>query len=61
MSLGMLQGMGLGMVQRWLGMWVLELKLGFQLVHTGRPIMRKCLFALFLLLGLKKLLLYLLE
>lgn len=42
----MLQGMGLVMVQRWLGVWVLELKLGFELlllllVHTGRPIVRK--------------------
>lgn len=46
MRLGMLQGMGLGMVQRWLGVWVLELKLGFELlmVHTGRPIMRKRLW-----------------
>lgn len=44
MRLGMLQGMGLGMVQRWLG--VLELKLGFELllVHTGRPIVRKRLW-----------------
>lgn len=48
MGLGVLQGMGLGMVQWWLGMWVLrlgwvlELKLGFELVlvHTGLPIMR---------------------
>lgn len=61
MRLGMLQGMGLGMVQRWLGMWVLELELGLELVHTGRPIVRKRLFALFLFLGLKKLFLYLLE
>lgn len=44
MRLGMLQRMGLGMVQRWLGMWVLELKLGFELVHTGRSIMRKHLW-----------------
>lgn len=52
MGLGMLQGMGLGVVQRWLGMWVLrlgwvlELKLGFELVlvHTGRPIMGKRLW-----------------
>lgn len=52
MGLGMLQGLGLGMVQRWLGMWVLrlgwvlELKLGFELVlvHTGRPIMGKRLW-----------------
>lgn len=42
---------------------MLELKLGFELVlvHTGRPIMRKRLFALFLFLCLQKLLLYLLE
>lgn len=67
-GLGMMQGMGLGMMQRWLGMrvlrlgWVLELKLGFELllVHTGWPIMRKRLF-IFFLLCLKKLLLYLLE
>ncbi len=46
MRLGMLQGMGLGMVQRLLGVWVLELKLGFELllVHTGRPIVRKRLW-----------------
>lgn len=44
MRLGMLQGMGLGMVQRWLGMWVLELELGLELVHTGRPIVRKRLW-----------------
>lgn len=46
----MLQGLGLGMVQRWLGMWVLrlgwvlELKLGFELVHTRRPIVGKRLW-----------------
>lgn len=44
MRLGMLQRMGLGMVQRWLGMWVLELELGFELVHTGRPIVGKRLW-----------------
>lgn len=51
MGLRVLQGVGLGMVQRWLWMWmwVLELKLGFELlllllVHTGRPIMRKRLW-----------------
>lgn len=68
-GLGMMQGMGLGMMQRWLGMRVrrlgrvLELKLGFELVlvHTGWPIMRKRLFVIFLLLCLKKLFLYLLE
>lgn len=61
MRLGVLQGVGLWVVQRWLGVWVLELKLGFELVHTGRPIMGKRLFALFLFLCLKKLLFYLLE
>lgn len=46
MGLRVLQRMGLGMVQRRLGMWVLELKLGFELVlvHTGRPIMGKRLW-----------------
>lgn len=69
MRLRVLQGMCLGMVQRRLGMWVLrlgwvlELKLGFELllVHTRRPIVRQRLFALLLFLCLKKLLLYLLE
>lgn len=65
MRVRVLQGMGLGMVQRRLGLWVLELKLGFELlmllVHTGRPIMRKRLFALFFFLCLKKLFFYLLE
>lgn len=41
MGLGMLQGMGVGKVQLWLGLCVLELKLQFELVHTGRPIMGK--------------------
>lgn len=48
-TLGVLQSMGLGMVQRRLGMRVLglgrvlELKLGFELVlvHTGRAIVGK--------------------
>lgn len=52
MCLGMMQCMSLGMMQRWLGMWVLrlgwvlELMLGFELVlaHTGGPIMRKRLW-----------------
>lgn len=52
MCLGMMQCMSLGMMQRWLGMWVLrlgwvlELVLGFELVlaHTGGPIMRKRLW-----------------
>lgn len=44
MRLGVLQGMGLGMVQLWLGMCVLELKLRFELVHTGRSVMRKHLW-----------------
>lgn len=48
MRLGMLQGMGRRVVQRRLGMWVLELELRFELllllVHTGRPIVRKRLW-----------------
>lgn len=46
MRVRVLQGMGLRMVQRWLRLWVLELRLGFELllVHTGRPIMRKPLW-----------------
>lgn len=39
MRLGMLQRVGLRVVQRRLG--VLELELGFELVHAGWPIMRK--------------------
>lgn len=38
--LGVLQGMGLGMVQLWLGLCVLR----FELVHTGRSVMRKHLW-----------------
>lgn len=59
--------MGLWMVQLWvlrLGMWVLEVELGFErlLVHTGRwPIVRKCLLGFLLFFCLKKFLLYLLK
>lgn len=67
MRVRVLQQMGLRMV--WLRLWVLrlgwvlELKLGFELllVHTGWPIVRKPLFALLFFLCLKKLFLYLLE
>lgn len=41
MRLGMLQRVGLRVVQRRLGVGVLELELGFELVHAGWPIMRK--------------------
>lgn len=52
LRLGMLQGLGLGMVQRCLPLWVLrlgwvlELKLGFELllIHTRRSIMGKRLW-----------------
>lgn len=39
MGLGVLQRLGLGVVQRELR--VLQLKLGLELVHAGRPIVRK--------------------
>lgn len=48
MRLGMLQGMGLRMLQLRLGVRVrvleLERRLGFELVHTGRSIIRKHLW-----------------
>lgn len=39
--LGVLQGMGLGVVQLQVGMCVMELKLRFELVHAGWSVMRK--------------------